>query len=114
MVGSVAISDQDRELALQLIVAKLNTSEFFLRLYNLASYLSREGHLQMAKKAFEIIAGLVSRVDRQLAGKSHFKLSTLTEGSEERLKHLEDCIRLYPAHETAQKQLYKMAGQATE
>jgi lipopolysaccharide biosynthesis protein len=110
LAASTTTSDEARQQELQPILSKLDASSFFLRLYNLGSLMFRQNRPEMARKAFEIVADLASAINPQLAGKSHFKLSTIVDSSDEKAKHLEACLRFYPSHQAARSQLDKMEG----
>lgn len=86
------------------IFEKFDDKGVFLSIYNLASYLERNGQSEEASSFFRILLDFPES-NRELSGKAAFKLAGVCQDLGEKKSLLLRCLDLYPAHSAARKML---------
>jgi len=100
-----ALTPQQRSSMLGVLFRKLDAESFFLGIYNLASLLQWESKDGASRELFEMLAEMTREVNGEIAGKALYKLAQASEDTDEREEYLRRCLRLYPIHEAARREL---------
>jgi len=90
------------------LAEKLEAGHFFTYMYNLASALKESGENHQAYRLFTFLAKDRETADPRLAGKAYYKMSELTDKTEEKIAYLRCTLQLMPEHQKAQKVLLKL------
>ncbi len=105
LIGSDKLSDKAHGTIRREITKRLDAASYFLLTYNLASLAQSKGDAERAQALYRLVSDLAHDVDRSLAGRAHFKLALLAPDKREKIDHLKQCLRLYPAHNSARLML---------
>ncbi len=100
-----ALKPRQRSNLLEILFRKLDAESFFLGMYNLASLLQKEDKSGASREIFEVLAEMTHDVNGEIAGKALYKLAQASEDNGEREEYLRRCLRLYPIHEAARREL---------
>ena len=100
-----ALTSKQRSNLLGVLYRKLDAESFFLGMYNLASLLQKEDKAGASREIFEMLAEMTHDVNGEIAGKALYKLAQASEDAGVREEYLRQCIRLYPIHEAARREL---------
>jgi GT2 family glycosyltransferase len=99
------LTDSQRISLQEVLFKKLDAESFSLSLYNLASLHIKEGRIHSGKKMLTALVDMVRSINGEIAGKSLYKLSTLSSSKREREDLLRECLAVYPAHQAARREL---------